>query len=243
MVKEADNPVASGALQVRSQPPGHGAVRTAVGIVRVEADEVDVGDVEGIVRLRPARKSTGLALCGQGEDVVIHAGLRRGVGTARVVISQGRPDGDLAEPPGVGIKDRPLVFGVGSGVVRVVSKHQPRVRKASGGELMKRIPHRKLVGAGGAGIPDHPDARRTRGAWHGCRAKRMGPARLVEPLIGFAPDRIKIAGVGQQAAHPHDVVLKQARVPDQIGGGFRSGAEADQSQSCPIGPPSDDHGI
>ena len=74
-MEEGDDPVAGGRCEVGAEPLGHGTVGVARAIVGIEADEVDVGVIEGIISLSPGGDAAGLTHRGQAEDVVVYAGL------------------------------------------------------------------------------------------------------------------------------------------------------------------------
>ncbi len=61
MMEEDDDPVAGGGCEIGAEPLRHGAVRVARAVVGIQADEVDVGVIEGIISLGARRNTAGLA--------------------------------------------------------------------------------------------------------------------------------------------------------------------------------------
>ena len=144
----------------------------SVGLERLQADEVDVGVVERVVRLGARREPARFAGLGQREDVVVRAGLRRRVGAVAVVVAERGHSTLFRSMVGKHVEHRGLVLGVRAVRVGVVAEHQPQVRMARAGERVVRVAHGARVRVGGARIAQDPDAGRLRRARDRGRAGR-----------------------------------------------------------------------
>jgi hypothetical protein len=87
VVPEGDHPFGIGSKEVVFQPFQHGAADGAVAVMGIEADEMHIAVVEGIIKLAARGIAADFARRRQREDIEIG----RAVGT--VVIAHGGPQG------------------------------------------------------------------------------------------------------------------------------------------------------
>ena len=135
-----------------------------------------------------------------------------------------------------------MELGVGAGGIGVVAEHQPEVRRTLAVDLVKGVADVRLVGGGGAGITNGPDAHGLDGA--GTRRgdeRELGSGRR-EPLVRFRADGVEVARVGLEPRELDDVFREAAGVLDAIGGGLGRKSPADEALAGFVRPPADDHG-
>src|SRR5207249_120054 len=127
----------------------------------IQADKVNVGIVEGVVRFSAGGHAAGLSTLGQGEDVIVGATLTRRVGTVGVMVTKRGPHYGLSEHGGIAVsrvEDRSLVLTVGAVGVGIIAQHQPQVGVARAGVGVIGIAHGPLLAARSAGVAYDPDA-------------------------------------------------------------------------------------
>src|SRR5262245_1056981 len=74
------------------------------------------------------------------------------------MIAKRGPNHRFSQHIGVNIEDRPLIFPIVTGVVSIISKHEPKVGMTRTGPILVSIAHRDLILRHGAKIADHPYA-------------------------------------------------------------------------------------
>ena len=217
------DPVLGRRRQVVPQPVGHRPARGEVGPLRIQADEVDVAVVVGVVGLRPGRQAARFAVPRHRKDLVV----RRAV---PLVVPARREEERLAENLRVHVEHRVLILGIRPVAVGVVAQHEPHVDVVRAVPVLERVANGPLIGARGSRVADDPDPHRLDGP--GRRRRLEGVAGI--PAFqrrGRGADRVVVPGIGRQPGHPHLVFRRGAgavlrlvqaplagAVPDPAGG-------------------------
>ncbi len=191
---------------------------------------MDVSVVERVIRL------------GAGDDSARLRALRgrrdRGVELSRlrgVVVPDRGPDDRLLERLRVDVEDVRLVFGVGAALVRVVAEHEPEVRDSRAGVREERVPDLCLARSPGAGVADHPDARRRCGRGGGGEELiRAGPERRRRRA-----DRVEVFRRGGETRERDLVLGRREGVVGEKVEARRVGPVADAAVRRGVGAPAD----
>ena len=146
-MEEGDDPIRAGRLEVVSEPIGH-ARRVFLGI---EADEVDITVIEGVVFFSAGGKTSTLSVGGEIENAII-------LFCVAIVVPHGWPDGGVFEQLGEDVEEPVLILGVGSGVIGVIAKHEPDIGGGVSGIVEVGIFDIEDVLSGRAGVANNPDA-------------------------------------------------------------------------------------
>src|SRR6267143_4645946 len=91
MMPIGNHPVTSGRFQVLAQPLAHGSIAGAIRSHRVEADEMRIGVIKGVIFLRAGSNAASLASFWQSKDVEVRDGVRRVWALGGVMVPDGRP--------------------------------------------------------------------------------------------------------------------------------------------------------
>src|SRR5438093_10859930 len=124
---ESDQPLLAISVKVLPQPLKHWAITAAVTNFGIEADEMYIAIVEGIIILCARGDSAGFTLCRRREDIEVCETAAIRIGSIGFVIAYGWPDHSAAEHIRIRVEHRCLIFLIGAGVIRVVAEHQPEV--------------------------------------------------------------------------------------------------------------------
>ena len=238
MMPERDRPLLRRRGQILAQPCRHRAVRRAQARHRVETHEMHVGKIERVILLGAGGDAARFARHRQREHVEVGNG-RRGIRAAgRVVIANGRPERRVAQHVRVHVEDGPLVLAIGPVVVGVVAEQQDEIgARRVGGEVVVRIPDRRLGSRARPRIAQHPDAHRTVGAGQGSGAEKVIRARR-QRHVGRA-EREVVARLGLQVREQHEVIVGCRDFAAEIGERARIRPVAHPSGVGPIRAPAD----
>ncbi len=143
VMEEGDDPVGRRRREIVFEPGRHRFVDRAVDVVGIEADEVDVGVVERVIRFRARGDAARFAGRRQREHVIVRTGEAAGAGGLAVVISERRPQHPRPQLLGIHIENRRLVLLIGSVGVRVVTEHQPQVGPIASGKARHKCRARR----------------------------------------------------------------------------------------------------
>ena len=106
---EGDEPVCRVSFQICTQPCEHRPIRTSIGRFRIQANEMDVRVVEGVILFRARWNSPGLTHRGKRED--IKEGQRSsGRDAVRLVIPHGGPERCISKYRRVDIEEKPTLY-------------------------------------------------------------------------------------------------------------------------------------
>ena len=157
---EGDQPFLRGRGQIAAQPVGHRAVSGAVRGHRVEANEVDVAVVKGVIVLGAGGDAARFAVFWKSENAEIRITVVEGGGLRGVMVPESRPEKSIFQRAGIHVENGCLVFGVGAVLVGVVAEHQEQVRSPRTSESVVGIPHAGSIRVSGARVAQNPNARR-----------------------------------------------------------------------------------
>ena len=213
VVPVSDRPVGRVGGEIVLQPGGHGPGGRTAGGERVQADEVDVAVVEGVVGLRAGGDAACLAGGGHGVVEVVD---RHATAGRRFVVAAGREQDGLAQHGGVDGEQVGLHLRVGGGAVGVVPQHEPEIRVPGAREAEIGVAHGGLRGAPGARIAQHPDPRGLGGPGAGSSEHEV--VGVVSRQHGAGgPDGVEILRVGLKAGDTNLVFGGAGGVVDGAG--------------------------
>ena len=206
LVPEGDDPILLRGHQVLLQPGEHGRAGRAIRGRRIQADEMDVRVVEGVVTLVAGGDAARLAVAREVEDFEVGKLFHFTVGID-VVVADGGPGHGLPQQLRVGIEDAALILAIRAGVIGVVAQHEPQVgaaRRMVGvfQKLLVAVAHVILDLAAGPEIADDPEPHRPRLGGRSDEVMIRAP-RQDEVLQAHF---VKVFRVRQQAGEPHGVL-------------------------------------
>ena len=186
VMAEGHEPVLFVGFEIGLEPADHQTVFAPITVAGIEAHEMNVRVVPRIIRLGAGHHAAGLRLRGQGEKIVIDAGLHGGTGAARVVIAEAWPEHGLAEHGVVGVEDSALILLLLAAAVSVVPEHQPEVSGAVTVPLIVGVAHAVLLLLARARIAKHPRPHRLRHTNGGMGDEESIRVRASESDVGGA---------------------------------------------------------
>jgi hypothetical protein len=220
VVPEGDEPVGPGLVEIGPEPLGHRRGGLAVEIVGIEADEVYVAVVEGIVGLGAGGDAARFAAGRDRVGVVVGpdaGGAARGV---PLVVAHRGPADRMAERGVVGLEEAALELVVPAVVVGHVADMQPEIQRTSiAADLVDHGPmHGRLRLAAGPPVADDPEAIGPSRADRRRRRETAGAVRRREPTV-TVEHGVVVGGVGPQVGKPRLVLERAHRRAVQFGEG------------------------
>ena len=240
VVPVRDDPSLRRGREVGGEPREHGTAREPAHVVRVEAHEVDVSGVEGVVRLGPRRDPAGFGRLREAEEVEVDACPGAAARGPAVVIPERGPERHRGELGRERPEHRGPVLGVRARDVRVVAEHQPEVGAARAGVAQVRVAHGPRARVGRPRIADDPDAERCGGVCGRRRHEGRGGRGRERPRGGSDP--VVVAGPGREARHGDGVLGHGRGVREDEGKRRGTRSQEHPAVHGHVRAPADEHG-